>query len=202
MSGIEGHNGYYLRKSGERVSELLSRQFIVPTLPSAPTSTTLRWRDGEYDVDFRVGEMCRVRQGGEWMFYRLDDISNGVAVWSNANASELPDMTDYYTKQEVDSRLEDKADVTDLPDLDNYYTKRQVDDLISDIESPGGGGGGVVYITQEEYDALKEADSIVERKIYFVTINDEPSALYIGKILIAQREEGQKGFTYNFPIIF
>ena len=201
MSGIEGHNGYYLRKSGERVSELLSRQFIVPTLPSAPTSTTLRWRDGEYDVDFRVGEMCRVRQGGEWVFYRLDDVSNGVAVWSNANASELPDMTDYYTKQEVDSRLEDKADVTDLPDLDNYYTKRQVDDLISDIESPGG-GGGVVYITQEEYDALKEADSIVERKIYFVTINDEPSALYIGKILIAQREEGQKGFTYNFPIIF
>lgn len=202
MSGIEGHNGYYLRKSGERVSELLSRQFIVPTLPSAPTSTTLRWRDGEYDVDFRVGEMCRVRQGGEWVFYRLDDISNGVAVWSNANASELPDMTDYYTKQEVDSRLEDKADVTDLPDLDDYYTKRQVDDLISDIEVPGGGGGGVVYITQEEYDALKEADSIVERKIYFVTINDEPSALYIGKILIAQREEGQKGFTYNFPIIF
>lgn len=202
MSGIEGHNGYYLRKSGERVSELLSRQFIVPTLPSAPTSTTLRWRDGEYDVDFRVGEMCRVRQGGEWVFYRLDDISNGVAVWSNANASELPDMTDYYTKQEVDSRLEDKADVTDLPDLDNYYTKRQVDDLISDIETPGGSGGGVVYITQEEYDALKEADSIVERKIYFVTINDEPSALYIGKILIAQREEGQKGFTYNFPIIF
>ena len=201
MSGIEGHNGYYLRKSGERVSELLSRQFIVPTLPSAPTSTTLRWRDGEYDVDFRVGEMCRVRQGGEWVFYRLDDVSNGVAVWSNANASELPDMTDYYTKQEVDSRLEDKADVTDLPDLDNYYTKRQVDDLISDIEAPGG-GGGVVYITQEEYDALKETDSIVERKIYFVTINDEPSALYIGKILIAQREEGQKGFTYNFPIIF
>lgn len=202
MSGIEGHNGYYLRKSGERVSELLSRQFIVPTLPSAPTSTTLRWRDGEYDVDFRVGEMCRVRQGGEWVFYRLDDVSNGVAVWSNANASELPDMTDYYTKQEVDSRLEDKADVTDLPDLDDYYTKRQVDDLISDIEAPGGGGGGVVYITQEEYDALKETDSIVERKIYFVTINDEPSALYIGKILIAQREEGQKGFTYNFPIIF
>ena len=199
MSGIEGHNGYYLRKSGERVSELLSRQFIVPTLPSAPTSTTLRWRDGEYDVDFRVGEMCRVRQGGDWVFYRLDDISNGVAVWSNANASELPDMTDYYTKQEVDSRLEDKADVDDLGD---YYTKRQVDDLISDIETPGGSGGGVVYITQEEYDALKEADSIVERKIYFVTINDEPSALYIGKILIAQREEGQKGFTYNFPIIF
>lgn len=199
MSGIEGHNGYYLRKSGERVSELLSRQFIVPTLPSAPTSTTLRWRDGEYDVDFRVGEMCRVRQGGEWVFYRLDDVSNGVAVWSNANASELPDMTDYYTKQEVDSRLEDKADVDDLGD---YYTKRQVDDLISDIETPGGSGGGVVYITQEEYDALKEADSIVERKIYFVTINDEPSALYIGKILIAQREEGQKGFTYNFPIIF
>ena len=199
MSGIEGHNGYYLQKSGERVSELLSRQFIVPTLPSAPTSTTLRWRDGEYDVDFRVGEMCRVRQGGEWVFYRLDDISNGVAVWSNANASELPDMTDYYTKQEVDSRLEDKADVDDLGD---YYTKRQVDDLISDIETPGGSGGGVVYITQEEYDALKEADSIVERKIYFVTINDEPSALYIGKILIAQREEGQKGFTYNFPIIF
>lgn len=196
---MSNNAGYHLGKTGERVNELLSRQFIVPTLSSAPTTTTLQWQDGKYIVDFRIGEMCRVKQGEEYIFYRLDDISNGVAVWSNANASELPDMTDYYTKQEVDSRLEDKADVDDLGD---YYTKRQVDDLISDIEAPGGSGGGVVYITQEEYDALKEADSIVERKIYFVTINDEPSALYIGKILIAQREEGQKGFTYNFPIIF
>lgn len=37
--------GYHLGKTGERVNELLSQQFIVPTLSSAPTSTTLRCRD-------------------------------------------------------------------------------------------------------------------------------------------------------------
>ena len=99
------NNGYHLRKTGERVNELLSRQFIVPTLSTAPTSTTLKWKDGEYDVYFRIGEMCRVRQDAEWVFYRLDDIANGKALWSNANASELPDMGDYYTKTEVDDKI-------------------------------------------------------------------------------------------------
>lgn len=116
------NNGYHLRKTGERVNELLSRQFIVPTLSTAPTSATLKWKDGEYDVYFRVGEMCRVRQDDEWVFYRLDDIANGKAFWSNANASELPDMGDYYTKDEVDDKIKEYQ-----PNLSEYYTKDEVD---------------------------------------------------------------------------
>lgn len=65
-----------------------------------------------------------------------------------------------------------------------------------------GESDGVVLIEQEEYDALVENNTISTNTIYFVSTNDEPTALYIGKILIAKREEGSKGFAYNFPIIF
>ena len=224
MSGIEGQNGYYLRKSGERVSELLSRQFIVPTLPSAPTSTTLRWRDGEYDVDFRVGEMCRVRQGGEWVFYRLDDVSNGVALWSNANASELPDMGDYYTKDEVDDkikehqpdlseyytadevdqRLDEKANSTDLPNMSEYYNKEEADkkfeESVASVVIPE--DESIKNVTEDEYNAMFDANELSDKTMYFVSKDGSPIALYIGRVQIAVREEGSKGFAYNFPIIF
>lgn len=38
-----------------------------------------------------------------------------------------------YTKTEVDTLLADKADLTDLPDMTNYYTKTQVDNLLPDM---------------------------------------------------------------------
>ena len=98
--------GYHLNKTGERVSELLSRQFVVPTLDSVPTEQTRNWIDGEYLVDFRIGELCRVKVEEEWVFYRLVDIVGGKRVWAKANASEMPDMSDYYTKEETDKRIE------------------------------------------------------------------------------------------------
>lgn len=218
------NNGYHLRKTGERVNELLSRQFIVPTLSTAPTSTTLKWKDGEYDVYFRVGEMCRVRQDEEWVFYRLDDVFNGIAVWSNTNASELPDMGDYYTKDEVDDkikehqpdlseyytadevdqRLDEKANSTDLPNMSEYYTKEEADQKISE------GVSSVVIpedesiknVTEDEYNAMFDANELSDKTMYFVSKDGSPIALYIGKVQIAVREEGSKGFAYNFPIIF
>ena len=218
------NNGYHLRKTGERVNELLSRQFIVPTLSTAPTSATLKWEDGEYDVYFRVGEMCRVRQDDEWVFYRLDDIANGKAFWSNANASELPDMGDYYTKDEVDDkikehqpdlseyytadevdqRLGEKANSTDLPNMSEYYTKKEADKKISE------GVSSVVIpedesiknVTEDEYNAMFDANELSDKTMYFVSKDGSPIALYIGRVQIAVREEGSKGFAYNFPIIF
>lgn len=218
------NNGYHLRKTGERVNELLSRQFIVPTLSTAPTSSTLKWEDGEYDVYFRVGEMCRVRQDDEWVFYRLDDIANGKALWSNANASELPDMGDYYTKTEVDDKIKEhqpdlseyytadevdqklgeKANSTDLPNMSEYYTKEEADQKISE------GVSSVVIpedesiknVTEDEYNAMFDANELSDKTMYFVSKDGSPIALYIGRVQIAVREEGSKGFAYNFPIIF
>lgn len=218
------NNGYHLRKTGERVNELLSRQFIVPTLSTAPTSATLKWDDGEYDVYFRVGEMCRVRQDDEWVFYRLDDIANGKAFWSNANASELPDMGDYYTKDEVDDkikehqpdlseyytadevdqRLDEKANSTDLPNMSEYYTKKEADkkieESVSSVVIPE--DESIKNVTEDEYNAMFDANELSDKTMYFVSKDGSPIALYIGKVQIAVREEGSKGFAYNFPIIF
>ena len=52
--------GYNLNKTGERVSELLSRQFIVPTLQEVPNENTLSWIDGEYNIQFRIGEFFSI----------------------------------------------------------------------------------------------------------------------------------------------
>lgn len=140
--------GYELHKTGARVSELLERQFVVPTLDAPPTSETTTWQDGEYLVNFRVGEMCRVNIDGSYKFYQLINIDNGIATW--------------------------KEDST----------------------------GGVEIVTEERYEELKESSQIVANVIYLVMGMNDPIALYIGTILIAQKEEGSKGFAYNFPIIF
>lgn len=176
---MSNNAGYHLGKTGERVNELLSRQFIVPTLSSVPTTTTLQWQDGKYTVDFRIGEMCRVKQGEEYIFYRLDDISNGIATWSNVRASELPDMSSYYTKEEVDTRIEEEISSITISE-----------------------GESIKIVTEDEYNEMKESDTLSDNIMYFISKDGSPIALYIGKVQIAVREEGSKGFAYNFPIIF
>lgn len=194
--------GYELKMSGSRVSELLSRQFVVPTLGAPPTSDTLSWEDGKYTVTFRIGELCRVQENGEWKFYRLQDVNGNIAFWVNANASEAPNLSNYYTKEEVD----EKVGAIEIPEveLDDYYTKDEVDNKIEE------GVSGITFpedesiknLTQDEYDAMKEADLLSDKTLYFVSKDDSPVALYIGRVQIAVREEGSKGFAYNFPIIF
>lgn len=194
--------GYELKMSGSRVGELLSRQFVVPTLDVPPTSETLSWEDGKYTVTFRIGELCRVQENGEWKFYRLQDVNGNIAFWVNANASDAPDLSNYYTKEEVD----EKVGEIEIPEveLDDYYTKDEVDNKIEE------GVSGITFpedesiknLTQDEYDAMKEADLLSDKTLYFVSKDDSPVALYIGKVQIAVREEGSKGFAYNFPIIF
>jgi hypothetical protein len=194
--------GYELKMSGSRVGELLSRQFVVPTLDAPPTSKTLSWEDGKYTVTFRIGELCRVQENGEWKFYRLQDVNGNIAFWVNANASDAPDLSNYYTKEEVD----EKVGAIEIPEveLDDYYTKDEVDNKIEE------GVSGITFpedesiknLTQDEYDEMKKADLLSDKTLYFVSKDDSPVALYIGKVQIAVREEGSKGFAYNFPIIF
>lgn len=167
--------GYELHKSGARVNELLERQFICPTLGRVPSEETLTWDDGEYVVHFRIGEICRVKQDTTWQFYRLCDIVDGKAIWQKANAAELPDLSEYYTKEEVN-------------------------DKFNNIEFPE--DESIKNVTQEEYDSMFEANTLSDKTLYFVSKDGSPSALYIGKVQIAVREEGSKGFAYNFPIIF
>lgn len=199
MSENNTYKGYHLKKTGSRVNELLSRQFIVPTLNDVPTSNTLTWKDGEYIVEFRVGELCRVSVNNKWEFYRLHDINGKIAYWEKANASELPDMSDYYTKDEVDDKISEH-----VPDLSEYYTKEEteqkISDSISSVVIPE--DESIKNVTEDEYNAMLEADTLSDKTMYFVSKDGSPIALYIGKVQIAVREEGSKGFAYNFPIIF
>lgn len=146
--------GYELHKTGSRVNELLERHFIVPTLESVPNENTRNWADGEYLVDFRIGELCRVKEDQEWFFYRLVDIVDGLRVWQKANAPEIP---------------EDES---------------------------------IKNVTEDEYKAMYDANTLSDKTLYFVSKDGSPVALYIGKVQIAVREEGSKGFAYNFPITF
>ena len=211
--------GYHLNKSGERVSELLSRQFVVPTLANVPDEQTRNWVDGDYLVDFRVGELCRVKVGNEWCFYRLQDIDGSKCVWVKANAAEMPDMSDYYTKEETDKRIEEHT-----PDLSDYYTKKEVDDKIEEhqpdlseyytkeeadqkIEEKIGGivfpeDESVKNLTRSEYEALKESGAVSDKTVYLILENGEPVEILIGNFQIAVKDLGSKGFPYSFPIIF
>lgn len=171
--------GYELHKTGARVKELLERQFVVPTLDTIPTETTTSWQDGEYVVHFRIGEICRVKVEDDWQFYRLYDISGDKAIWNKANASETPDLSDYYTKEEANDKIQEEISKIEIPE----------DESIKNV-------------TEDEYNALFESDTLSEKTMYFVSKDGSPIALYIGKVQIAVREEGSKGFAYNFPIVF
>lgn len=167
--------GFELNKTGARVQELLERQFIVPTLSQLPTSDTLSWEDGRYTTPFRVGEFCRVYEGNEYKFYRLHDLENNVADWRSVNTSEIPELSDYYTRDEVDSKIREIS----FPE----------DESIKNV-------------TEDEYNAMLESDTLSDKTLYFISKDGSPIAIYIGKVQIAVREEGSKGFAYNFPIIF
>ena len=41
----------------------------------------------------------------------------------------------YYTKSEVDTSLESKANKTEIPSLDNYYTKSEIDGIVGNVNN-------------------------------------------------------------------
>lgn len=91
-------NGYYLNKTGDRVKQLLDRQFIVPTLDSIPTTSTRTWQDDEYEVEFRIGELCRVKINDTYEFFRLYDIIDNTYIWRNINNVTV-DMMHMYVSE-------------------------------------------------------------------------------------------------------
>lgn len=190
MSDV-GYNGYYLHKTGERVNELLERDYIVPTLEQEPTENTLTWKDGKYNHSFSIGDFVRVIIDSDIKLYRLIDIKENKASWKEV----ILEHQDITGKQDV------------LVSGKNIKTINGTSLLGSgNITISGGGTGGgseVIILTQSEYDSLVLEGNIKETSIYFIKEDSTPVALYIGSILIAQKDElGNISFPYNFPIIF
>ena len=54
----------------------------VPTLESAPTEETVSYVNSKGDtIQFYIGDECRVMENGEYTFYKLYDLVDGVASW-------------------------------------------------------------------------------------------------------------------------
>ena len=57
----------------------------VPTLESAPTEETVSYVNSKGDtIAFYIGDECRVLEDGEYTFYKLYDLVDGVASWDEA----------------------------------------------------------------------------------------------------------------------
>ena len=59
-------------------------EYVIPTISSAPTSSTLTFTDNGVTRSFKVGYMCRVADSSAehgYKFYQLYDISGNNAVW-------------------------------------------------------------------------------------------------------------------------
>ena len=59
-------------------------EYVIPTLSSAPTSSTLTFSDNGTTRSFKVGYMCRVADSSAehgYKFYQLYNISGNNAVW-------------------------------------------------------------------------------------------------------------------------
>lgn len=172
MNGVNGHNGYYIQESGDRIVEMLSRQFIVPTLDTLPTTETISWQDGEYVIDFRIGELCRVLVDGNYIFYRLKDINNG-AIWVEATSADLKD----------------------------YYTKKQIDDKLAQIVVSGGSSVTVMTQEEYDILVSGDA-IVSNAIYFIVENNEPQSLYIGTFQIAKKGELDNISFPYTFPIIF
>ena len=93
--------------SFERFVELLGRDLYCPTLPQAPTSSTVSYKDTDDTVNtFQAGQPCRWQEGNAW---RLAVCTNNIgtsATWYvlPTKVSELTNDAEYVTESELEEK--------------------------------------------------------------------------------------------------
>lgn len=88
-------------------------EYVIPTLSSAPTSSTLTFSDNGTTRQFKVGYMCRVADSSAehgYKFYQLYNISGNNAVWGEiagggGDYNETVTVTLKSTVSSSDSKL-------------------------------------------------------------------------------------------------
>ena len=88
--------GYNSKYSGEQVERMLERQFIVNTLDSAPTESTLSWNDNGLITSYKIGDMVRCADSSSetgYSFYQLKDITTeNAAIWRKIGSGGEVDL--------------------------------------------------------------------------------------------------------------
>ena len=85
-------NGYTVNANVPSNAKFTDTEYVIPTLSSAPTSSTLTFTDNGVTRSFKVGYMCRVADSSAedgYKFYRLYDISDNNAVWGEISGGSV-----------------------------------------------------------------------------------------------------------------
>jgi hypothetical protein len=136
------------------------------------------WEDGVYDV-------AKVVQTDNYFKYHdnapahkttcatavselVNDIHYATQDWVTEqieNAAEAGvDLTNYYTKSQIDEKFDD-IDVS--VDLTNYYTKSEVDQKIADISA----GDVSIHVDLSDYYTKSEVDELIPDTSGFITVS-------------------------------
>ena len=83
---------------GANVDASVGRSY-VPTLSSAPTSSTTTFTLNSNTVTFEIGQFAKVAVTGGYEFYQLKNLSSGVATWEQVEygGGTLPSNVAYIS---------------------------------------------------------------------------------------------------------
>ena len=78
--------------------------------------------------------------GKQDIIQNLNAIREGADLGKTALQEETDpiwtaEKGNYYTKSEVDTSLETKANKSEIPSLDNYYTKSEIDGIVGNVNN-------------------------------------------------------------------
>ena len=103
-------NGHTVNADVPENAKFTDTEYIIPTLPSAPTSRTLTYTNNGVDHLYRVGYMCRVKDSSAehgYKFYQLYNIigtSTGIkAVWGEISGGDYNETVTVTLKSTVSS---------------------------------------------------------------------------------------------------
>ena len=79
--------------------------------------------EGKQDI---IQDLNAIREGADLGKTAIQEETDPVWTAEKGN---------YYTKSEVDTSLESKANKTEIPSLDNYYTKSEIDGIVGNVNN-------------------------------------------------------------------
>ena len=99
-------NGHTVNANVPANAKFTDTEYVIPTLSSAPTSSTLTFTDNGVTRSFKVGYMCRVADSSAehgYKFYQLYNISGPNAVWGEIAGGDYNETVTVTLKSTVSS---------------------------------------------------------------------------------------------------
>ena len=99
-------NGHTVNANVPLNAKFTDTEYVIPTLSSAPTSSTLTFSDNGTTRSFKVGYMCRVADSSAehgYKFYQLYNISGNNAVWGEISGGDYYETVTVTLKSTVSS---------------------------------------------------------------------------------------------------